>query len=260
MAKVTEGWPAGDRPDELRAWLEERAEESYRRFSSSLLPPEEGATMLGVRLPLLRRLAARLAKGDWTAYLAAARDDSFEEILLQGMVIGTAPAPLPVRLEHTARFVPKIRNWSVCDSFCAGLKTRPEEREELAAFLTPYFSSPREFDVRFGVVMRLFYFIDETWLDETLALLRGVTHEGYYARMAVAWAASVGYAAFPEKTERFLQSGALTGETYRKALQKILESRQVDETAKARIRTMRAEAGKDSPPRGLPATERGRIL
>lgn len=260
MEKVTEGWPAGDRPDELRAWLEERAEEPYRRFSSSLLPPEEGATMLGVRLPLLRRLAARLAKGDWTAYLAAAQDDSFEEILLQGMVIGAAPAPLPVRLEYTARFVPKIRNWSVCDSFCAGLKTQPEEREELAAFLTPYFSSPREFDVRFGVVMRLFYFIDETWLDETLALLRGVTHEGYYARMAVAWAASVGYVAFPEKTERFLQSGALTGETYRKALQKILESRQVNETAKARIRAMRAEAGKGSPPRGLSATERGRIL
>ena len=126
MTKAAESWPGADRPDELRAWLEGRAEEAYRRFSSSLLPPEEGATMLGVRLPLLRRLAARLAGGEWEAYLAAARDDSFEEILLQGMVIGTAPAPLAVRLEYTARFVPKIRNWSVCDSFCAGLKTRPE--------------------------------------------------------------------------------------------------------------------------------------
>ena len=240
MTKAAESWPGADRPDELRAWLEGRAEEAYRRFSSSLLPPEEGATMLGVRLPLLRRLAARLAGGEWEAYLAAARDDSFEEILLQGMVIGAAPAPLADRLEYTARFVPKIRNWSVCDSFCAGLKTRPEEREELAAFLTPYFSSPREFDVRFGVVMRLFYFIDEARADETLALLSGVTHEGYYARMAVAWAVSIIYAAFPEKTERFLQSGALTGETYRKALQKILESRRVDEAAKARIRAIRA--------------------
>ncbi|HIW73958.1 MAG TPA: DNA alkylation repair protein [Firmicutes bacterium] len=235
--------PDSTDPAAVRAWLAAHAEEPFRRFSASLLPGTEN--LLGVRLPLLRRLAAEIAKGDWRGYLSAAadvQDPAFEETMLRGMVIGCAPMPMGERLAHTAAFVPAIDNWSVCDSFCAGWKAAGEDREAVAAFLTPYWTSAREFDVRFAVVMRLFYYIDEEALEETLALLAGVSHPGYYARMAVAWAASLCYAAFPERTEAYLRGGALRGETYRKTLQKILESRQVGPEAKARIRALRRAA------------------
>ena len=65
--------------------LKSQAEESYRMFSSKLLPP--GERVLGVRLPILRKMAGRLAKGAWEDYLRQAGDEFFEETMLQGMVM-----------------------------------------------------------------------------------------------------------------------------------------------------------------------------
>lgn len=62
------------------------SEPEFQKFSSSLLPGT--SNILGVRLPILRKLAKKIIRGDWRAYLASAQDQSFEEIMLQGMVIG----------------------------------------------------------------------------------------------------------------------------------------------------------------------------
>ncbi len=55
-------------------------------------------------------------------YLQSANEDSFEEIMLKGMVIGCAKCSIEERLSFIQSFIPKINNWSVCDSFCASLK------------------------------------------------------------------------------------------------------------------------------------------
>ena len=251
-------WPDPADRAALRAWLRAQAEEPYRRFSSSLLPGTEN--VLGVRLPLLRRLAGRIARGDWRAYLAAAADApdaAFEETMLRGMVIGSAVMPLQERLSYTAGFVPAIDNWSVCDSFCAGWKAAEENREAVAAFLGPYWHSHAEFSVRFAVVMRLSYYITPETVEETLALLAAVDHPGYYARMAVAWAVSLCYAAFPQRTEVFLLGGELRGDTYQKALQKILASRRVAPEDKTRIRALRAASGRQGGAAPLQGTQGG---
>ncbi|MFQ8831997.1 MAG: hypothetical protein ACLR7U_03300 [Ruthenibacterium lactatiformans] len=49
--------------------------------------------VLGVRLPLLRRLAPPHCQGDWAAYLDTAGRRLVEEVMLQGMVIGAICAP-----------------------------------------------------------------------------------------------------------------------------------------------------------------------
>ena len=143
---------------DIKAELVRLAEPEYAVFSRRLLPGTEN--VLGVRLPLLRRLARRIAKGDWAAYLDTAGDGSFEEVMLQGMVIGAICAPPQEVLARTAAFVPKIDNWSVCDSFCSGLKLARTHPEPVWEFLQPYFEDPRPFAVRFAVVMLLFYYID----------------------------------------------------------------------------------------------------
>ena len=105
---------------QLRAHLETLADETYRAFHQKLLGVPT-APVLGVRLPALRAIAKQIAQGDWEAYLRAARDDSLEETMLQGMVIGAVRAHIDQVLPYIASFVPKIDNWAVCDSFCASL-------------------------------------------------------------------------------------------------------------------------------------------
>lgn len=225
---------------EIQAAFTAMAEPEFQAFTARLLPGV--AHIRGVRLPKLRKLARRIVKADWEAYLKHASDGTYEEIMLQGMVIGYAPCGLERRLQYIDWFLNKIDNWSVCDSFCAGLKAAKESPDVFWAFLQPYLADSREFAVRFAVVMLLFYFIDAPYLDRVLEALDSVRHTGYYAQMAVAWAVSICYVHFPARTLRYLQGvHRLDSFTYHKALQKIIESKQITPAQREEIRRMKQE-------------------
>lgn len=221
----------------IKQQLLELAEPDYQKFAAALVPNVSG--MLGVRLPLLRKLAKDIAKGDWRSYLAATDSEYFEEIMLQGMVIGSAKADLQELLTYVELFVPKIDSWSICDSFCAGLKFTNRHKEQVWQFLQPYLKSNKEFELRFGIVMLLDFYIVEEYIERVLGLFDEVNHEGYYVKMALAWAISICYIKFPELTLDYLQKSKLDDFTYNKALQKIIESRRVDQEAKELMRKMK---------------------
>ncbi len=74
---------------------------------------------------------------------------------------------------------------------------------------------------------------------KVLRIMDAIRHEGYYVKMAVAWAVSVCFAVLPELTLRYLKNNSLDDFTFHKSLQKIIESNRVDGQAKELIRTMR---------------------
>lgn len=106
-------------------------------------------------------------------------------------------------------------------------------------FLQEYLKSKKEFELRFAIVTMLNYYITEEYIESVLKILNNVKHEGYYVKMAVAWAISIAFIKFPEKTMKLLENNNLDDFTYNKSLQKIIESYQVDENTKQKIRTMK---------------------
>lgn len=240
--------------NDIKEKLNGMADEKYRIFTSRLLPGV--GNILGVRLPFIREIAEEIARGDWRGFMTEAglsRDclsdvntveeraagESFEEIMLQGMVIGSAKADIDELLNYVAAFVPKLDNWSVCDSFCMSLKRVTKHKERVYNFIQPYFMSVKEFELRFSIVMLLNYYIDDKHIDDVLLILNSIKHEGYYVKMAVAWAVSVCFIKQAEKTMQFLQHNLLDKFTYNKALSKITESYRVDAKMKAVIRSMK---------------------
>lgn len=224
---------------EIRERLESLAEPDFQIFIAKSIPNISKETILGVRLPKLRSFAKELAKGDWRTYLEGAADDTFEEVMLQGMVIGYAKQELAELFRWIAWFVPKIDNWSVCDSFCVGLKAAKTYQTEFWEFLQRYFTSACAYEIRFGVVMFLDYYVNPEYIKEGLQLLDGICHDDYYVKMAVAWAVSICYIKFPKETMVFLKQNHLDDFTYRKTLQKITESLKVSKEEKQLIRSMR---------------------
>lgn len=222
---------------ELKDELLTLVEEKYQKFSSSLTPGTDN--ILGVRLPALRKIGKRIAKGDWQTYLETARDDSFEETLLQGMVIGYIDVELAERLALIEAYLPKIDNWSVCDSFCTGLKFTKKHQEEVWLFLQPYLKSNEVYEIRFGVVMFITYFVEDRYLEPMFRNFNAIDSDNYYVKMAVAWAITSCFTVFPEMTMIYLKANDLDDFTYNKALQKITESRQVNPEMKVRIRCMK---------------------
>jgi 3-methyladenine DNA glycosylase AlkD len=221
----------------IRKKIFELADDEYKKFQENLCPDNDN--IVGVRLPLLRDLAREIAKGDWRTYIKTAQDEYYEEIMLQGMVIGCVRTDVEERLRYITNFVPKIDNWGVCDSFCSGLKFTKSNMQRVWDYLQSYASSGQEFEVRFFVVMLLDFYIKENYVDKVLKSLDKVKHKGYYVRMAVAWAVSTCYIKFPEKTMEYLKNNTLDNFTYNKALQKIMESLRVGEDAKVIIRSMK---------------------
>lgn len=55
-------------------------------------------------------------------------------------------------LKRLPAFMAKAENWAHCDIVCSGLKKVKDDRESVLAFLKPYISSEREFEVRFAIV------------------------------------------------------------------------------------------------------------
>ncbi|WP_066716921.1 DNA alkylation repair protein [Clostridium sp. Marseille-P299] len=216
--------------------LLELAEPKYQEFTSKLLPGIDN--ILGVRLPALRKLAKDILKDNPMEYLENATEDSFEEIMLQGMVIGGLK-DIDLVFHYIEEFLPKINNWSVCDSFCAGLKISKKYPKEMWQFIQPYLKDDREYFIRFAVVMLLNYYVDEEHIAEALQALDQIKHDAYYVKMAVAWAISIYYIKLPERTLEYLKYNSLDDFTYNKALQKITESLRVDKETKQMIRNMK---------------------
>jgi len=235
------------RNEELRRRLLALAEPEYRNFSAGLLPNVGEERMLGVRLPALRALAKELARGDWQDYLRTASDASFEEVMLQGMTIGNVRAEPSEILPYVAAFVPKIDNWSVCDSFCTSLTLARRYPETVWDFLQPYLSDTMEYSARFGVVMLLHHYVTDAYFSRVLVALDRVPCGGrYYVQMAVAWAVSVCFVHDPGRTMAYLQEEtSLDDFTYNKALQKMIESFRVDGETKRVLRGMKRK-GKEN--------------
>ena len=170
------------------------AGEGNKKFTEALHPGIEN--VLGVRVPALRQLAAQIAKDDWQAYLQSADIYYMEERMLQGMVIGCVKIKdVEEYLSLVSTFVPLINSWSVCDTFDFAGKQRFVDRnkERIWQFLEGWMKSDKEYEIRFGVVMAMAHYIDADYIQKVLQWMNRINHEGYYVRMAVAWALSVCY-------------------------------------------------------------------
>lgn len=222
--------------DGIRKRIEALADAKYKAFMESLLPGVRN--IIGVRMPELRRLSGELAKRGYDA-AAFENADTYEETILEGLIIGRAVLDLGERLALTADFVRKIDNWAVCDTFCGALKFAKKSRERVWEFIEPYIVSDKEFEARFAAVMMLSYFTDDEYFARAIAALKRIAHEGYYAGMAVAWAFSVIAAEHPEETLEALRDPGLSGFVKNKAIQKIIESRRADPSVKQRARELR---------------------
>ena len=222
---------------EINAFLKENAEPKFRDFSASLIPCE-GGKLLGVRLPILRRLAAQIAKGDWEDYFLKAPEVYTEHIMLKGFLLGHIK-DIDVLLKYLKLYIPKINNWAVCDSPLCSLKLIRKHQERVWVFLQDYIEDKREYYARSAACLLMCFFVDDKYIDGTLLALSKIKAEGYYRQMGVAWAISVCYVKFPAKTEEFLKKRTLDVFTHNKAISKIRESFRVNKAEKDRLQALK---------------------
>ena len=219
---------------DIRKKLFEMQDLKYKEFDSSLCPNVE--KIIGVRIPQLRAMAKEIASNEYKEFLENAQDEYYEELVLQGLVIGYAKISIEETFEYLQRFVPKINSWAVCDTTCSNLKITKKYMQEMWKFLKQYINSDKEYEIRFALVMYLNYFLTDEYIDEILQKIDKIENKEYYVQMATAWLVSTAYVEQREKTETFLQQNNLDKFTQNKSIQKICESYRVSKEDKEKLR------------------------
>ncbi len=225
--------------DNIKCVLNEYIDEKFKDFTSALI--HGSRPILGVRVPILRKIAKEITKGDWRTYLRDATEDTYEEVAIKGFVIGYAKENLNTLLPYIEEHIEKINDWSLCDGFCSNLKIVAKHKDVFWEFLLPYTKVDDEFKQRVVAVMLMNYYLSDEYIDMTLEVLDSLKNEKYYCKMAVAWAIATAWAKQREKTYVYMQAGnnTLDDWTYNKAIQKMIESYRVSDEDKAMLREMK---------------------
>ena len=94
--------------EEITRNLKEKADIKYKEFHSGLCPNTDN--ILGIRVPVLRQYAKELLKKyDYEFLLQNTDNKYYEEIMLQGMIIGLSKEKDFGKIEkYIIEFIPKI--------------------------------------------------------------------------------------------------------------------------------------------------------
>jgi len=198
--------------------------ETYAEFNKRIVNTE--MPVVGVRVPDLRRLARQLAPDISAAdisELLTVQDESFDYVLLCGLLITHARLDNQTAIDLTKQYLPRVDSWAHIDVFIE--KKRRFAGELWWNFALESLRSEAEFTVRYGVVSLMTNFLDEAHIDQVFAALRNITHDGYYVKMALAWLYATAAVNFFELTLAELENGHVDAWTRNKAYQKMRESR-----------------------------------
>lgn len=232
-------------PEELRERLLELEDVAYRNFHLKTCPQAEH--VIGVRMPEQRKLAKEITKGDFWQFLDEIQPYYYEEVLITGIIIASAPMALAERLDYVAWFIPRINNWAVCDCFCASFKPRIEDLPRLWEFICEIGQSAREqgdaeYPQRFMLVMMLDHFLrpeQPEYLLRIFQIINDLKSDKYYVNMAIAWLVAEAFTKFRDETLDYLRSDQLSTFTHNKAIQKARESRRVSPEDKATLAALK---------------------
>lgn len=227
--------------DKIRDELIKLSDVEYRKFNEKLCP-DTNRKMLGIRIPQIRKLAMRIVKEyNWEEWIKKeSSNEYFEEVILQGIVIGVAKMEFEKKIPYIMDFIPKIDSWAINDTFVPSLKIKDKDMEKVWKFILPYTKSKKEFEVRFAVIMMLDYFIIEDYIDKVIEILDKINNDGYYVKMGVAWCLAEAGIKFNDKLMKYIEGeNNLDKFTYNKTLQKMIESRRITDLQKNYLRKLK---------------------
>ncbi len=209
----------------------------YRDFHSALMPTVPKEKVIGVRTPVLRKLARQLAGTPQAeAFLHTLPHDYYEENNLHAFLIesirdyGTA-------LAETEKFLPYIDNWATCDGFCP--KVFAKHKAELLAHIRRWLDSGEIYTMRYAMGMLMRYYLDEDFRPEYLEWVAGVHSKEYYVNMMRAWYFATALAKQPDAALPWLTERRLDVWTHNKTIQKAVESFRISDEMKQQLRSLR---------------------
>lgn len=212
-------------------------DKEYQVFQSKLVPTIPPETIIGVRTPILRKLAKELAGTSQAAkFLHSLPHKYYEENNLHAFLVEKI-GNYNTAIEETKRFLPYIDNWATCDCFCP--KIFAKHREEMLMVIRKWLASDQLYTVRYAIGMLMRYYLDKKFQPEYLAWVAGIHSEEYYLNMMRAWYFATALAKQPDAALPWIMERRLDVWTHNKTIQKAVESYRIPKEMKQQLRELR---------------------
>lgn len=212
-------------------------DEKYKEFHSSLCSNCK-YEMVGIRLPILRKIAKDISKTDIEKFLKFSKNHYYEEVMIQGLVISNIKDEL-IFNTYFKEHIKKIDNWALCDTFCNSIKIVKKYEGKYFKEAIQLSLNKEEFIARVGLIMILSHFIKEENLNTIFNTLNKIETDKYYINMAEAWLICELYTKYSNQTLEFIKNNNLDKFTHNKAISKIHDSHRVSLEDKEYLNTLR---------------------
>lgn len=209
----------------------------FQAFQAKLIPTVPPETIIGVRTPALRKLAAELSGSPQAEdFLCALPHRYFEENNLHAFLISRC-GDFEKAVTLTREFLPYVDNWATCDQFTPTVFGR--HLPELLPCITQWLASGQVYTVRFGIRMLMRFYLEDAFRPEYLDDVANVRLDDYYVRMMVAWYFATALAFQYNQALPYLQAQRLDLWVHNKTISKAIESYRITPAQKTYLRTLR---------------------
>ena len=207
-------------------------EEKYREFNLKIV--FTNYKMLGIRLPILRKIAKDIYNNDYKSFLDIAEFNYYEEVMIYLLVIAFIKE-IDLLMIYFDKAVGLMDNWALCDSFCGSLKIIDKNKEYFLKVIDDLLKSKKTYKIRVGLVLLLNYYVKEEYLKIIFNYLYNIKSDEYYVNMEKALLLSVIFIKYQDHALKYLKNNKLDNFTINKAISKIRDSYRVEKKVKEQI-------------------------
>ncbi len=223
--------------EEIQKQLFELQDMAYRDFHSRLMPGIDKKTVIGIRVPMLRKYAKSIAGTELAEkFIKELPHCYYEENNLHMMLI-TGIKDYDRCLTEIERFLPYIDNWATCD-FPAP-KCFENHKEDLLPVIKRWIASSETYTIRYGIGMLMRLYLDADFDTEYVRIVAEVKSDEYYVNMMIAWYMATALAKQWDAVIPYIEEHRMSDWVHRKTIQKAVESYRITDEQKRYLKEYR---------------------
>ena len=235
MELAKEHWTKEDYKKYLE-YLKSLQDEKYRNFHQKLTATHY--EILGIRVPVQRKIAKEIRKGNIVEFLSFCENKYYEEVNIEGFVLAEIK-DLSLLENYFDSFLLKIDNWAICDGFCNSLKIVQKNKEYFWKKIQKLLSKEETFSIRVGLILLLCFYVEKEYILDILKKVKMITNEEYYVGMGLAWLLAECYIKYPKETLELLKEKSLSSFVQNKTISKIRDSYRVSKEDKEFLKSLK---------------------
>ena len=217
--------------------LFELQDKEYGEFQAKLTPGIEKNQIIGVRVPVVRKLAKEYIKDEESQeFLNTLPHEYYDENMLHGLLISEIK-DYEKCIELIDKFLPFVDNWAVCDIMSP--KVFKKNKDKLIIKIKDWMKSEHTYTCRFGVEMIMSHYLDEDFKEEYLEMVSKIHSEEYYVQMVIAWLFATALAKQWDATIPYIENQKLDKWIHNKTIQKARESYRITDEQKEYLKGLK---------------------